>query len=259
MRGRRRTRWWRGRWGRTAAETVGVSGGSPGSSGRRPAHGELDGVVERVGRRPPPGPRAASAPARRGHRPAAPASPSASQQAACSPVREKADADRAPRAPARARVRRASRQRAGAARMPTGARARRARRAGYSAEADPVLFVLDQHVDDLLEVQRHRAVLGGRSCQPSCRARRAAGELGRGTRALRTWLPMKPMLIFWGLSSAMSVSSGRLDDLGEHPAGRGGMEEGYPGAADAGARPLVDQPQPGGASASRASRPTRTR
>ena len=37
----------------------------------------------------------------------------------------------------------------------------------------------------------------------------------------------------------------RLDDLGETPAGRRGMEKGYKGPADAGARVLVDQPDPG--------------
>src|ERR1700729_2477256 len=41
------------------------------------------------------------------------------------------------------------------------------------------------------------------------------------------------------------VGRGRLDDLGEDAAGRGRVKEGYLGAANAGARSLIDQPDAG--------------
>src|SRR6266498_4521865 len=48
------------------------------------------------------------------------------------------------------------------------------------------------------------------------------------------------MLMRWAM---VSVSLRRLDDLGEHAAGRGGVQEGDARAADARARLLVDELQ----------------
>src|SRR5580693_7003817 len=84
-----------------------------------------------------------------------------------------------------------------------------------------------------------------RSCQPvgELSASRSSVNAAGWTRALRVWPPSNPILIFCGLSSGMSMD--RLDDLGENPAGRGGMEKGYKGPADADARVFVDQPDAG--------------
>ena len=92
--------------------------------------------------------------------------------------------------------------------------------------------------------RRSRPRSAGRASRRS-RAPREACELLRRDPGAQHRPPRKPMLIFWGLSSAISVLRGRLDDLGEHAAGRGGMQEGDARAADSRAGLLVDQPQPG--------------
>src|SRR4051794_34682789 len=56
----------------------------------------------------------------------------------------------------------------------------------------------------------------------------------------------KPRATRRGLSSsdmAFSVLLGGLDDLGQDPTARGGVQEGDARGADAGARRLIDQPQ----------------
>ena len=208
-----RTRSWRARWGRTAASACRPAAAGPRSARPRPPHGELDRRVGDV-RRGHGDDRAAPAPPPRRGRRAIPAPPSASHTAACSPsARTRAPRARPPacgRPCARGASRTRSRRRLGGRSRPGARPRRRARRRLVEVERDrPVLGL--EVVEALVLADRagRRAPCAGPA---SCSARHARGErlaaleADGDTRACR--LP--------------SVVLRRLDDLGEHPAGRAG-------------------------------------
>ena len=211
-----------------------------GQLGPRAADGELDGVVDAVGVATTAMP---ASPARAPRRVAierAPAAPSANQQAPCSPRREYAATARSRRGvwPRVRSNRRAARSRpamrsAGVRccrSRPGAPRDRRARRRPCPGRA-----------------RRCRPRPSGRASRLR-RARCAAGQLGRGDPRGQDLAADEADVDLLGLLVVVpsSVTLRGLDDLGEDAAGGGGMDEGDAGAADPGARLLVDQARAGG-------------